>query len=148
MGLLSRHKKEKAKAEEFYRKIGKATCPYFGVDIIFNSDGFHHLQFSAGSERKKEELLLKFTLLPFVEDIVKKSGTIQSYRKQWGVFGRKAQGPMKQMEYWGLMAIMGDNKIGIKVVLRKVGDGNITFWSVMPTEKKDKTATDENLLEK
>ena len=148
MGLLSRHKREKTKAEELYQKIDKVFCPYFNKEVIFNSDGFHHLQFSAGSERRKEEQLLKFDFLRFAEDIIKNSGTIQTYRKQWGVVGRKANGQMKEMEYWGLIALLGDNHIGVKVVLRRVGDGNITFWSVMPSEEKDKTKTDETLLEK
>lgn len=42
---------------------------------------------------------------------------------------------MKEVEYWGLMVIIGDSKIKIRTVLRRVGDGNITFWSVMPYSK-------------
>lgn len=43
--------------------------------------------------------------------------------------------PMKEVEYWGLVAIVGDSKIKVRTVLRRVGDGNITFWSVMPYSK-------------
>ncbi len=42
---------------------------------------------------------------------------------------------MKEIEYWGLVAIVGDKKIKVKTVLRRIGDGNITFWSVMPYSK-------------
>jgi len=38
--------------------------PYLKSQVIFNSDGFHHLQFSARRERDKQEQLLKFNLLP------------------------------------------------------------------------------------
>jgi len=42
---------------------------------------------------------------------------------------------MKEVEYWGLIAIVGDRKLKIRVVLRRIGTGNLTFWSVMPDVK-------------
>jgi predicted RNase H-related nuclease YkuK (DUF458 family) len=39
---------------------------------------------------------------------------------------------MKHVEYWGLIAIIGSKQRKVRAVLRRVGDGNITFWSVMP----------------
>jgi len=38
---------------------------------------------------------------------------------------------MKNVEYWGLIAIVGQRGLKVRTVLRRVGDGNITFWSVM-----------------
>ena len=44
--------------------------------------------------------------------------------------------PMKEVEFWGLVAIVHrDKPIKVRVVLRKVGTGNITFWSKMPYGK-------------
>ena len=34
-----------------------------------------------------------------------------------------------------MVAIVGDNKIKVRTVLRRIGDGNINFWSVMPYSK-------------
>ncbi len=44
---------------------------------------------------------------------------------------------MKQVEYWGFVAILGKQEAPVKLrtILRRVGDGNITFWSVMPYNK-------------
>ncbi|MBI3589087.1 MAG: hypothetical protein HY093_01580 [Candidatus Liptonbacteria bacterium] len=39
---------------------------------------------------------------------------------------------MKMIEWWGFVAIFVKQEIKVRVVLRKVGDGNIHFWSVMP----------------
>jgi len=37
------------------------------------------------------------------------------------------------VEYWAFIAIVGEySQIKIRVILRRVGDGNIVFWSVMP----------------
>lgn len=113
--------------------------PYFKTGIVLNSDGFHHLQFSARRERDKKEQLLKFSLLPLGLDIIRKSGTIQEYRRLLTPIGKPSAGngsiPMKEVEYWGLVAIAGSNNVKVRTVLRKVGDGNITFWSVMPYSK-------------
>ena len=113
---------------------------YFKTNVILNSDGFHHLQFSARRERNKREQLLKFSLLPLGLEIVKESGTIQEYRKLLTPIGKRSPRdgsiPMKEVEYWGLVAIVGEKKIKMRTVLRRVGDGNITFWSVMLYSKR------------
>jgi len=125
-------RKEKAKA--IYSAQKTIRNPYFQTEIILNSDGFHHLQFSARRERNKHEQLLKFSLLPLGLEIIKKSGTIQEYRRLLTPIGkpsaRNGSIPMK-VEYWGLVAIVGEKKIKMKTILRRIGDGNITFWSVM-----------------
>ena len=113
-------------------------CPYFGEQITLNSEGFHHLQFSNRRERNKSEQKLKFSLLPLALQIIKKSGTIQEFRASLCQIGKKAKdgfAKTKNVEYWGLEAIVGENKIKVRVILRRVGDGKIIFWSVMPTIK-------------
>ena len=128
----------KEKARQIFERQKTIFNPYFQTNVILNADGFHHLQFSARRERNKAEQLLKFSLLPLALGIIKKSGTIQEYRNILTSFGPKAKDgftKMKNVEYWGLIAIVGDSKIKVKAILRKVGDGNITFWSVMPYSK-------------
>jgi len=129
----------KAKARQIYDTQKSVYNPYFRVPVILNSDGFHHLQFSARRERNKREQLLKFSLLPLALDIIKKSGTIQEYRKLLTPIGKPSplngSVPMKEVQYWGLVAIVGETQIKVRAVLRQIGDGNITFWSVMPSSK-------------
>lgn len=127
------------KAKEIFNSQKSIYNPYFKKDIVFNSDGFHHLQFSARRERNKGEQILKFNLLPLALNVIKKSGTIQEYRKSLIPIGKKSERdgmtPMKNVEYWGFAAIVGEKQIKIRVVLRRIGDGNIVFWSVMPDSK-------------
>jgi hypothetical protein len=126
----------KEKAFKIFSAQKMIHCPYFRTGIVLNSDGFHHLQFSGRQERDKKEQLLKFSLLPLAFEIIKKSGTIQEYRRLLTPIGapspRDGSIQMKEVEYWGLVAIVSENKIKIRTILRRVGDGNITFWSVMP----------------
>ena len=129
----------KEKAHEIFSAQKAIYNPYFRTKIVLNSDGFHHLQFSARRERNKREQLLKFNLLPLGLEIIKKSGTIQEYRRLLMSIGkpstRDGSRPMKDVEYWGLIGIVGEQKIKVRTVLRRIGDGNITFWSVMPSSK-------------
>ncbi|MCR4279392.1 MAG: hypothetical protein NUV78_01495 [Candidatus Zambryskibacteria bacterium] len=128
----------KEKAHSVYAVQKSVYNPYFKTEVIFNSDGFHHLSFSARRERNKKEQLLKFSLLPLAIGIIKKSGTLQEYRTGLttiGKIGKDGLTPAKATEYWGFVAIVGESKIKIKVILRRIGDGNITFWSVMPFSK-------------
>lgn len=74
-------KEKKERTRQLFEKARVIHNPYFGSDIVLNSDGFHHLQFSARRERSKEEQKLKFSLLPLAFDVIRKSGTIQEYRK-------------------------------------------------------------------
>jgi len=130
---------EKHKAETIYARQPSILCPYFNIPVILNSDGFHHLQFSARRERNKREQLLKFQLLPFGLEIIRKSGTVQEYRKTMAPVGKKKRDgfvPMKEVEYWGFAAIVGESKkVRVRVITRRVGTGNIIFWSVMPHTK-------------
>jgi len=131
-----RSKREKARA--LYNAQKNLYNPFLKTQVIFNSDGFHHLQFSARRERNKKEQLLKFNLLPLAIFVIKYSGTLQEYRKGLTAVGKKSKDnlrPMKSTEYYGFVAIVGEKQIKIRVVLRRVGDGNITFWSVMPFSK-------------
>lgn len=126
-------RKEKARA--IYDAQKSIYNPYLKDHVVFNADGFHHLQFSARRERDKKEQILKFSLLPLAIWIIKNAGTLQEYRKGLVSFGkRKKDGftAMKEAQYWGFIAIVGASQIKIRVILRRVGDGNITFWSVVP----------------
>lgn len=128
----------KDKAHSIYTAQKELWCPHFQKKIVLNSDGFHHLQFSARRERNKKEQLFKFRLLPLALDIIRKSGTIQEYRRILAPVGKPAANgaiPMKEVEYWGLVAIVGEKQIKVRAVLRRVGAGNVTFWSVMPYSK-------------
>ena len=125
----------KQKAQEAYAVRKSIYCPYFKSEVVLNSDGFHHLQFSARRERDKSEQLVKFRLLPQALEVIRKSGTVQECRRLLTPIGKPSKNngavPMKEVEYWGFVAIVGEKPKRIRVITRRVGTGNITFWSVM-----------------
>lgn len=130
----------KEKARRLYDSKRTIHSPYLNCDVILNSDGFHHLQFSGRTERTKKEQLLKLRLLPLALETIRRAGTLQEYRKVLKpVGGPSARGEtlLKQVEYWGFVAILGkqESQVKLRTVLRRVGNGNIIFWSVMPENK-------------
>lgn len=126
---------QREKAKALYLREREIYCPYFKAKVILNADGFHHLQFSARRERNKSEQLLKFRLLPRALEIIRKSGTAQEYRELLTPIGKRSKVdgsvPMKEVEYWGFVAIVGEKAIRVRTIVRRVGTGNLTFWSVM-----------------
>jgi hypothetical protein len=42
---------------------------------------------------------------------------------------------MKLVEWWGFIAIFIEQDIKVRVIVRRVGNGNYHFWSVMPYSK-------------
>ena len=123
-----------SRAKELFSNNPKIRCPYFGTDVVLNAEGLHHLRYSAQRERGKPEQMLKFRLLPLALEVIKKSGTVQEYRRIWQPLGKVGADGMqtaKEVEYWGLVAVIGPRPDKIRVIIRRVGTGNITFWSVM-----------------
>jgi hypothetical protein len=126
------------RVKELFEYNPTIRCPYFDSDVVLNGEGLHHLRYSAERERSKPEQMLKFRLVPLALEVILKSGTVQEYRRIWqpiGKVGVNGLRPAKEIEYWGLVAIIGSRPDKIRVILRRVGTGNITFWSVMRGSK-------------
>jgi hypothetical protein len=73
-------------AKELFDKKPEIRCPYFNQPVVLNSDGFHHLRYSARRERNKREQ--KFSLAPLAIEVIKRSGTVQEYRRIWQPIGK------------------------------------------------------------
>lgn len=136
---LDNFNKIKNATEVHYKKIGSIFCPALKSDIAFNSDGFHHLRYDGSrSERSKKVQQNKFTCLNSAIEILKKSTTIQEYRRSICPVGKpnsKGFRKTKTVEWFGFFAIISFAKcIRINIVVRRIGEesGKYHFWSVMP----------------
>jgi hypothetical protein len=134
---LEQFGKLRLEAKEYYDNVGHVFCPAIRGDIIFNSDGFHHLRYdSSRSERSKIVQRNKFSFLKDAVRILEKSSTVQEYRRSLRPFGNSDKGGLrkaKTVEWFGFLAVISFSKcLRINVVVRRVGEGNFHFWSVMP----------------
>lgn len=108
--------------KEKYDKIKKVYCFCLKEYVIFNSKGFHHLLYDTqGRARTINEQIYRLNLFPLVIPVIKKTKKIASYKLN-----------KKNIGDWTLIEKVGkNNDVKIKVILRKRGNGNITFCSVM-----------------
>ena len=122
------------RAQELFKRNPRIRCPYFNAEVVLTGEGLHHLRYSAERERSKPEQMLKFRLVPLALEVLQKTGTVQEYRRIWqpiGKIGADRMRAAKEVEYWGFVAIIGHRPEKIRVIVRRVGTGNVTLWSVM-----------------
>lgn len=129
------YKSAKEEAERVYHAQPSIHSPFFREDVVLGLEGFRHLQYSARDERTKEEQISRFTLLPVALQVLKTATTLQGYRiRLVSASGRgsKRRGELPQIgQFWGFVAMFTDQGIKLRVVVRKLGDGKLHFWSVM-----------------
>jgi hypothetical protein len=125
---------------KIYERQKSIYSPYFEELITCTSDGFNHLLFKTSRlPRSVAEQNLKLRLLKKGIGILKRARTLQEYRVQYEKVGKQDRNGFtktRRVEYWAFHDIVGDkNRFLMRVIVRKVGNGQIHFWSVMPHGK-------------
>ena len=109
----------------WYKAVRKSFCPILNEDIIFNSRGFNHLlNDGTGQPRSIKERMYRIGLLPLLIPVIKNASKISTYKKE------HSKTLAKDVEYWKLSTKVGKNSAEVSVILRKIGTGNITFYSI------------------
>jgi hypothetical protein len=147
---INKFKTLKSYVEEEYRKIGSIDNPALKTKIFFNSNGLHHLKYKNNRlERDKIIQKNKFIFLNDAVAIIKKSSTIQEYRRIFYTLNKTKE--LKILEFFAFWAIISfTKKIRIKVIIRRVGgeNGTFHFWSIMPfwqLNKNGRKISSENI---
>ena len=136
------------RARLFYQGLGEIFCPALKSKIKFNSAGFHHLRYdNSRAERSKAEQKNKLLFLKKAIVILKVTTTIQEYRKTVQAVGKVRRDGFRKtnlVEYFGFVAITNLAKgIRVKVIIRKIGDGDYHFWSLMPQWKQERITNNQ-----
>lgn len=118
----------------WYKTIGKVYCPILKEYVIFNSKGFYHLRYDTHEKQRAiREQKYKLSLLPLVIPVIKSAKSIFEYKKE------QYSKPLgKFYEIWKLREPCGKVPTLVSVVLRRIGTGNITFFSVFDNKIKTK----------
>ena len=114
------YKKIEKETREFYASIDRIWCSRLSAFIIFNRAGFQHLVRRGRVQRPKSEQKRRFVLLLYVGEIISDSEANISYKRKT----LECSGA----EFWIFKKNI--NEILITVVLRRIGDGNIHFFSI------------------
>ena len=118
----------KNKTYRSYKKIKQVYCPYMKTTVVFNAKGFWHMIYTGRNEKRDiSTQKLRFILLKKAVAVIRITTTLQEYEKE------------PRIEYHGFIAIIDNWKI--KVIVKKIGNGALFFWSVIPnwrTRRKEK----------
>ncbi len=126
---------DKRKSE--YITWDKVFCKSLNKDVRFNMRGFNHLRFKTdNTPRHPKEAMYKMGLLPLVPTVIKLANKVDRYEKRSAPVGGTRTKVVKEIEYWSLIATVGQQKVKIKVIIRRIGDGKLHFWSVMKVPSK------------
>jgi len=125
----------KNKKIQEYKNIGNVYCPYFKENITFNSKGINHIFFK--KYKKARSLNDQYTRLKFINFapiIINKSHTLQEFRYEDKIERvKKNQIWTKEkvsIKYFGFIAII--KNIKLKIIIKKVNNGRLFFWSLIP----------------
>lgn len=117
----------------FYDGIVSVYCQALKEKVVFNGDGFRHLLYeSNGKPRTVQERFYKLTLLPLVIPTIKNAIEVNEERDIQIRYGRKNNAKMKKGKAYALVAYVGKkDPVKVRVILNRVGNGQLTFRSVM-----------------
>jgi hypothetical protein len=128
-----------------YKKYRPVYCACLREYVFFNANGFNHLRYHIdGRPRKPAAQMYKLGLLPLVIPAIRAAPCADQYVRRLAPVGRKKKDGekiLKEVQYWSLIAVVGQKGVKIKVVLRKIGTGQLHFWSVMKLAENQKAPT-------
>jgi len=140
-------------AKDEYDKINSVHCPLFNEKILFSSDGFKHLIYRGKDNKKKRpknEQYMRLKLLKRACELLRLTKTHQEYfsTKHWirQRVNKRRDKILKNVEYWGVLAIIKNRRI--KVIVRQYANGDKKFWGVCPKwkTKKNPHTLEEEIL--
>jgi|SRR3989339_787393 len=136
---LEKYKRLREQTELEYKKIVSVFCPALKSEVVFNSNGFHHLIYdSCRVERNKKSQYNKFIYLPKAVETIKITTTIQEYRRSICPIGKPDKNGLRKtsaVEWFAFWSIISfPKRIRIRTIVRRIGgeDGFYHFWSVSP----------------
>ncbi len=125
MALSGRIKELKAKYVGWYEKIGKVRCDILDCDIVFNKKGFQHLFFKTNGIRRNDgDIRMRLGIIKHAPMIVRKARRMGDAR----VIQNEKSG--QDVSYYSLIHRVGEKRTLIEVILRKVGKGDIHYYSI------------------
>lgn len=102
----------------WYKNIKEIYCPYLKTNIIFNSQGIHHLKYNGrGKLRSLNDRIRRLHLINYSLNIIKNAKSVFEYRN------------INNIQYWSFREFK--NNKTITILIRKVGNGKHIFYSVM-----------------
>lgn len=111
-----------------YDSIGRIWCPVLNSYVNFTSEGRLHLIYKGNRKKRPvKEQLYKLKLFPLVVPVLKNSKEIQNWR-----FSKSE----KDIQFYAIRGVAGKKNLKIRVIVKRSGDGQFNYHSVMIDHKK------------
>ena len=116
-----------AKTRIKYDSIGRIWCPVLGAYVHFTSEGRIHLIYKGNRKKRPvREQYYKLNLFPLVVPAIKQSNNIKSLRTD----------PSGKIQYYAITSKVGKKNLKIRVIIKRTGDGQFNYHSVMIDQNK------------
>lgn len=134
----------KEETYKIYKHLGSIRSKAIKDKVIFNRYGWIHLSFtSSGHKRSSKDRKLRFHLFPSVKEVIKKATIIV---KESEGFIISKRGIKRNVKYYEIASKCDDDKKHVTVILRKIEDGKLHFYSLRRTSSKIKKALERGLI--
>jgi len=106
--------------KDTYKALAPCFCNAIEQTIHFNAEGLKHILYKQHRPRSKKEQAYRLSLIPHLQHAITtaKTATRKSHTDP-------------RCTLWILEWIEVEDNLKIKIVLRKIGNGNVHFLSVM-----------------
>ena len=125
----------KVDTHELYKSVGSLWCPAVKTNVVFNRHGWIHMSFSSnGRRRSAGDLKLRHHLFEHVHEVVKRTKIV--IKKTSGDVTSR-NGITRTAKYYEIAYLCSSNK-HVTVILRKIEEGKLHYYSVRRTSNKNK----------
>ncbi len=105
-----------------YDSIGRIWCPVLNSYVHFTSEGRLHLIYKGNRKKRPvKEQIYKLKLFPLAIPVLKNSKEIQAWR---------FSDSERDIQYYAIRGSAGRNKIQIRVIVKRTGDGQFNYHSI------------------
>lgn len=127
-----------------YKETKKLKSKLFKEKIVFNRYGWIHLSFtSSGHRRPAKDRNLRLHLFKHVEQVVKNAKIV--IKETEGTVLSK-RGITRCVKYFEIANSCDEGRKHVTVILRKIENGHLHFYSLRRTSSKIKKALEKGLL--
>lgn len=129
------HKELLESTRKKYESIGRVFCPVLNSYVFFTAEGYRHLIYKSNRKKRPvKEQVYKLKLFALVIPVIKNADGLG----KWRFSGE--QGSTKDIQYYALVHDVGKKPVAVRVVVKRTGDGQFNFHSVMKHENKKRRA--------
>jgi len=124
--------------KKYYDELRPVFCPYLNDQIHFTPDGWYHLHHYVDRKPRSDRMIrVKIRLFrKYAVGTLRKAHTLQEHRASLHPVGNASRDGLhttKLFQYFAFEDVDLRNRISYRIIIRKIGDGQHHFWSIIPT---------------